>query len=187
MRHRVALILLCAGALGCGSLGLGCAGAGDDRFRAPDHATWGDWDDGSKPNAPRTLSRTLFEGPDGAYEAYRDDQGRTVVPQRPVPRAAPQPMRTRPPRVGPKNVHFRKAPLDTAFRMLAEAGRFNLLIEGDLTKPVSGDLEAVDPYDALVALAQVHGARVKFDDDIVIVTAPSAAAATATPTTPAEP
>ena len=145
----------------------GCAGTDEGRFRAPDHATWGDWNDGSSQPQPQTVSRTVFMGPDGPYEAIHDSDGRTVVPQAPVASEAP----SRPPPVGPRTVKLRQAPLESALRLLAEAGDFNLLLEGDLSKPVSGDLKDVDPYEALVALAGAHGAFVRFDGRIVVVTA----------------
>ena len=146
---------------------VGCGGADDGRFRAPEHATWGDWDDGSSPSQPQTVTRTIFMGPDGPYEAIHDGDGRTVVPQAPVAAEAP----SRPPPVGPRTVKLRQAPLESAMRLLAEAGNFNLLLEGDLSKPVSGDLKDVEPYEALVALAGAHGAFVRFDGRIVVVTA----------------
>ncbi|HHH31854.1 MAG TPA: hypothetical protein ENK57_26385 [Polyangiaceae bacterium] len=146
---------------------VGCASTDDDRFRAPEHATWGDWEDGSGAEPRPELSRTIFQGPDGPYEAITDGDGRTVVPQAPLARDRP----SRPPRVGPRSVKLRKAPLESALRLLADAGQFNLLLEGDLSQSVSGDLKNVDPYEALRALASAHGAYVRFDGQIVVVTA----------------
>lgn len=145
----------------------GCASTDDGRFRAPEHATFGDWDDGSRPEAEPTLTRTLFQGPDGPYEAIHDGEGRTMVPQAPIAQDTP----ARPPPVGPRTVKLRQAPLESALRLLADAGQFNLLLEGDLSQPVSGDLKNVDPYEALLALASAHGAYVSFDGQIVVVTA----------------
>jgi hypothetical protein len=53
--------------------------------------------------------------------------------------------------------------------MLATAGRFNLVVKGELAAPVSVDLQRVEPYDALLAIAEAHGIEVRYRDDIVII------------------
>jgi hypothetical protein len=40
---------------------------------------------------------------------------------------------------------------------------------GELARTISIDLKAVDPYDALRAIAQAHGLDVRYSDDIVTV------------------
>ena len=174
---RPSLLFALLALAGCASALAGCASTDDGRFRAPEHATFGDWDDGSRPEPEQPLTRTIFQGPDGPYEALHDGEGRTVVPQAPIAQAPiaqaspAQDTLTRPRRVGPRTVKLRQAPLESALRLLAEAGEFNLLLEGDLTQPVSGDLKNVDPYEALLALAGAHGAYVSFNGQIVVVTA----------------
>jgi hypothetical protein len=73
--------------------------------------------------------------------------------------------------VGPRTIRLRQAPLDSALRLIAQAGDFSLLLEGKMSKPVSVDLREVEPYDALVTLAAAHGALVRYDGRIVVVTA----------------
>jgi len=76
----------------------------------------------------------------------------------------------RPARVGGRDLRLRGARLDNALRMLAQAGKFNLVIRGELKTPVSVELTAVEPYDALVALAEAHGLAIRYRSQIVIVT-----------------
>ena len=56
-----------------------------------------------------------------------------------------------------------------AFQFLADAGRFNLVTAEGLSGKVSATLRGVDPYDALVSLAEANGAMVQFDRQIVVV------------------
>lgn len=78
----------------------------------------------------------------------------------------------RPARVGRRDIRLRNARLDNALRHLAQEGRFNLVVEGDLAVPVTVHLERVEPYDALLAIAEAHGVEVRYRDNIVIVAAP---------------
>jgi hypothetical protein len=176
MAMRSTLALLASVAIG------GCAASGSsDRFPPPDHATWGDWQDeavtDSDPTALRqgAVRRDTFRGPGGNYEVVYDDRGRAVVPQQPIAQTI-APRALRPPTVGPRTIRIDGARLDNALRIIAETGRFNLLVEGDLTRPVSARLVAVEPYEALVVLAGAHGALVNYDGSIVIVSAAAAGA-----------
>jgi hypothetical protein len=67
-------------------------------------------------------------------------------------------------------VRFADAELGEALRLLAEAGGFALIVDGQLPGRVNADLRRVRPYEALVALAQARGARVERRGVIVIVT-----------------
>jgi hypothetical protein len=58
---------------------------------------------------------------------------------------------------------------ESALQFLADAGRFNLVIESGLTGSVSATLRDVDPYDALVAIADANGAEVGYERRIVVV------------------
>jgi hypothetical protein len=64
---------------------------------------------------------------------------------------------------------LRAARLDDAFRALADAGRFDLVLEGDFSRPVSLALFDVEPFEALAALAEAHGARLSYRKGTVIV------------------
>jgi hypothetical protein len=77
---------------------------------------------------------------------------------------------TRPPRHGRVDVNLEKADLTSAFQLLAEAGRFNVVIQEGLHGQVSARLRGVDAYDALLALAEANGAVVRFEGEVVLVT-----------------
>ncbi|MCA9593727.1 MAG: hypothetical protein KC776_10465 [Myxococcales bacterium] len=70
------------------------------------------------------------------------------------------------------DVHFRDASLSDVVRFLADAGHFSVVAEGNLAGKVDVDLKRVRPYDALVAIAQAHGARVTRRGSLVVVTGP---------------
>ncbi|APR81640.1 Hypothetical protein A7982_06989 [Minicystis rosea] len=67
------------------------------------------------------------------------------------------------------DVSFQGADIVSAFQFLADAGRVNLVLQDGLTGKVSATLRGVDPYDALVSLAEANGATVKYDRRIVVV------------------
>jgi hypothetical protein len=79
------------------------------------------------------------------------------------------PARARPAKVGRRNIQLHQARLDNALRMLAKEGGFNLVVNGDLAQPISIDLKNVDPYEALLAIAQANGVAVDYNGNIVIV------------------
>lgn len=74
-----------------------------------------------------------------------------------------------PPRVGRRDVEIRGARLDNALRMLAEHGRFNLVLPSTLAEPVHLRLRGVEPYDALRAVARSHGLEVVYVGEVVTV------------------
>ncbi|MFT3775821.1 MAG: hypothetical protein QM820_61540 [Minicystis sp.] len=67
------------------------------------------------------------------------------------------------------DVSFQGADMVSAFQFLADAGRFNLVMQDGLTGKVSATLKGVDPYDALLSLAEANGATVTYDRQIVVV------------------
>lgn len=67
-------------------------------------------------------------------------------------------------------VRFANAELEEALRLLADAGGFAMVADGDLAGRVNADLRQVRPYEALVSLAEAHGARVERRGAIVVVT-----------------
>ncbi|MBW2528132.1 MAG: hypothetical protein JRI23_28390 [Deltaproteobacteria bacterium] len=80
-----------------------------------------------------------------------------------------EPLPARPRRVGRRDVRFEGATLENAFRLLADAGRFDLVLDGDFGQAVSQVLRNVEPYDALLALAEAHGAWVSCRGTVVTV------------------
>ncbi len=113
------------------------------------------YDDAGRPLADATVDL----GPADAL-----DRGATVTIGADV---APVP--SRPPRVGKRDVALHGARLDNAMRMLARAGRFNLVVEGDLSAAVSLELRAVEPFDAALTLAEANHLRVRFERGTMIV------------------
>jgi hypothetical protein len=101
-----------------------------------------------------------------------DDPGHTTLttpPETTHTITVHEPAPTRPRGVGPRDIHLHGARLDNALRMLAQEGRFKLVVRGDLALTISIDLKAVDPYEALLAIAQAHGLEVRYSDSIVTV------------------
>lgn len=92
--------------------------------------------------------------------ASYEQRTRTIAPE---PEAAPRPPRRR------VDVSFQGADLEHALQALADAGRFNLIVEPGIAGKVSATLRAVDAYEAMVTLAAAHGAAVRYEGNIVIV------------------
>jgi hypothetical protein len=82
---------------------------------------------------------------------------------------AAAPAAARPRRVGKRNVSLKAARLDNALRMLAREGRFNLVLQGDLTAPVTVELHGVEPYDAALVIAHANNLRMQYESGIVMV------------------
>jgi hypothetical protein len=80
-----------------------------------------------------------------------------------------EPPAPRPRRVGKRDIRMRNARLDNALRALAEIGRFNLVMHESHSEPVTLELRKVEPYDALLALAEARGMSIRYRRDIVIV------------------
>lgn len=87
------------------------------------------------------------------------------------PSAPPPPARPR--RVGKRNISLRGARLDNALRLLAREGDFNLVVQGELTTPITLDLKGVEPYEAALLLAEVNDLDVRYQSGIVVVGRPS--------------
>jgi hypothetical protein len=75
----------------------------------------------------------------------------------------------RPRRRGHIDVSFQRAEMVNAFQLLADAGHFNLVLQDGLAGHVSATLKGIDPYDALVALAEANGVAVRYEGDVVVV------------------
>jgi hypothetical protein len=101
--------------------------------------------------------------------------GQEGVPQQPRDRFAVRslgqdpPPAPRPPPSGRRDIELFDAPLDNALRLLADSGRFNLVIHDGLQGRVTVSLRNVEPYDALLVIARSHRLRVELDGNIVVV------------------
>jgi hypothetical protein len=73
-------------------------------------------------------------------------------------------------RRGRMNARFQNADLGEALRLLADAGGYQLVTDGELAGNVTLEMRRVDPYDALTVLAEAHGARVERRGRMVLVT-----------------
>lgn len=132
------------------SLLAACASPPRPRPASPDLGAWV----GAASDAPRAPSRAALVAP--AAQVPRTLAAPPPVPSRPRPRA-------------PVDVSFQQADMVSAFQFLADAGRFNLVMEDGLGGKVSARLRGVDPYDALLTIAGAHGAVVRYENEIVVV------------------
>jgi hypothetical protein len=67
------------------------------------------------------------------------------------------------------SVELREAPLDEVLRFLADAGGFGVVIEPSAVRPVTVSLHRVEPFDALVTVAESNGLRVRYAEGVAIV------------------
>ena len=147
-------------------LGSGCAGAlGEPESPVATHD-----------QIDAALSARSRDSPDhGAHSSVIADEtsaapgaSRSVGVQR-VVIGEPRHEAPRPRRAHSVDVSFYRADLENAFRFLADAGRFNLVVEAGLTGNVTATLRRVDAYDALCAIASANGAEARFEQGIVVV------------------
>jgi hypothetical protein len=140
----------------------GCAAEAPPPKAAPIPADLEAWTSASTPAGASVRRLTL--SPERAADEEAPRFG--VAPKRIAarPDAAPRPRgRSR------VDVSFQGADMVNAFQFLAEAGRFNLVMQDGLGGKVSATLRGVDPFDALVSLAEANGATVRYDREIVVV------------------
>lgn len=76
---------------------------------------------------------------------------------------------SRPRTNGKIDLELKGASLADSLRFLASAGGFNLVADENLGGPVTVDLHGVDPYDALVVIAESQGLEVDYSRGIVRV------------------
>jgi len=139
----------------------GCASAPPPPRPAPLSADLEAWVASSPPGAAPTRATALAQ-PRRDEEAMRVGGGSRHI-------AAPVEHAPRPRTRARVDVSFQGADMTSAFQFLADAGRFNLVMQDGLGGKVSATLRGVDPYDALVSLAEANGAVVRYDRQIVVV------------------
>ena len=137
---------------------------------------------GGAPSAhePATSAPVRDETP---IASLYDDSGRPLAqsdepvatPSEPSSPSARSTARGGPRRVGLRDVRLHGARLDDAFRALAVAGRFHLVVPEPLSQPIDLELVRVEPYDALLVLAEAHGLWVSYRRGVVIVGTPERA------------
>ncbi|MBL8741426.1 MAG: hypothetical protein JNK04_10040, partial [Myxococcales bacterium] len=76
----------------------------------------------------------------------------------------------RPKRTKPVDIDLVRAPFDETARLLSDSGRFNVVVEAPSASPVTVHLKAVEPYDALLILAEARGLEVSYRRGVVVVT-----------------
>lgn len=86
--------------------------------------------------------------------------------------APPAPGPSRPATHGLIDVDLKAAALGDALRFIADAGGFNLVVEGEPLTPITVKLRRVEAFDALLTVAEAHGLDVRFERGIVVVGTP---------------
>jgi hypothetical protein len=123
---------------------------------------------------PENISSSLDAAIEETVRAHDDQRvvsRRMSTPKSMEVKRIGEPPRSLPPlgRRTRVDVHFRDADLGDALRFLAEAGEFALIADGKLPGKVNADMRRVVPYDAVVALAEAHGANVERSGRILVV------------------
>lgn len=80
--------------------------------------------------------------------------------------------RPRPKRGGLVDLDLVGAPFDEVARLLADTGHFNVVVEAPSASAVTVRLWGVDPFDALVVIAEVRGLAVRYRRGMVVVSPP---------------
>src|SRR6185437_6939469 len=142
MVRRAALGFVIA-ALGCAAIGCS-APPPRPAATSADLAAWIDADEGASAGEPLVARGSVT-----------------------LPTHAPSP--PRPGRRARVDVSFQQADMASAFQTLADSGRFNLVVQEGLSGKVSATMRSVDPYDALVAIAQANGVDVRYQEGVVMV------------------
>jgi hypothetical protein len=124
-------------------------------------------------------SETQVDTSSGATTSYAPsihlgsplEEGRTQRIGADLSPAAP----ARPSTHGKIDVDLKAAQLGDALRFIADAGGFNLVVQGEPASAVTVKLRQVDAYDALLTVAEAQGLEVRFERGIVVVGAVKAA------------
>lgn len=135
---------------------LGCAGA-------------------SEPRSPASRVDPTPASVDEALRVYGDEHASgaravTLAPAARGPVVIAQAPPVRRARAGKRvDVRVADARLGEALRLLSELGGAGVVLEGKLDARVSFDLRAVDPFDALYAVAEAHHASVRRERGLFVV------------------
>ncbi len=116
-----------------------------------------------EPDVPEPPARTLsFESgvPGGAHDRWA---------VRRIGAGAADQARARPPRVKPVDIEVVRANFEEVARLLSDVGRFNVVVQATSAAPVTARLKRVEPFDALLVLAETRGLSVRFSSGIVII------------------
>lgn len=76
----------------------------------------------------------------------------------------------RPKRTKLVDIDLVRAPFDETARLLSDAGRFNVVVEAPSASAVTVHLKSIEPYDALLILAEARGLEVSYRRGVVVVT-----------------
>lgn len=132
-------------------------------------------------SAPVTPSGDLEHNEIAAWQGEHDQRpasdertgpkARSIAPVRAgvVSIVPPRTEPARPARQRPVDVSFERTDLINALQFLADAGKFNLIVESGLRGEVTATLKQVEPYDALVMIARSNGADASVERGIVYV------------------
>lgn len=83
--------------------------------------------------------------------------------------ASEGPKRSRPPRRRRVDVSLLRAPFEDVARFLADAGRFDVVIDAPSAREVTVSLHDVEPFEALELIAETQGLTVAYRRGVVIV------------------
>jgi hypothetical protein len=148
MHHRALLLIAPLVALACAP-----AGTPPPRTSSADLDAWTSAEDA----APVTMGNPE-RVPQTPPDRWRSQTIAAVVTEPPRPRRGAR-----------VDVSFHRSDMTSAFQLLADAGRFNLVMAEGLTGQVSATLRRIDPYDALKAVAEANGVEVRYEGGVVVV------------------
>lgn len=161
------VLLLCP--LLAGLFGAGCQGAESRRrLRSPTGAFVTAVKGQSAPDASREAGRAAafrdeLVAPLSRTMLMRGFETISIAP--PVEAAEPRPRR----RGGRVDIEINGAPFVDTVRMLAEVGRFDVVVEAPSADGVQASLHGVDAWDALVAICHAKGVDVRYEHGVALV------------------
>lgn len=154
---------------------LGCAPArtaGDGALAEGDPLTARDsqWDGPARSQAAPPPDPAFGEavGDVGSTRLFESDAPVRSFETTRIADAEPPARATRPPRRARISLDLRAAPFEDVARLLSDAGHFNLVLDCP-SSLVTVTLRDVEPYDALVSLAELRGLSVRYDRGVARV------------------
>jgi type IV pilus assembly protein PilQ len=150
MYHRALLLIASLVALGC------AARTPPPRTSSADLDAW----TSAEAAAPLRSATTLRPAsiPESPPDRWRSQTIAAVITEPPRPRRGAR-----------VDVSFHRSDMTSAFQLLADVGRFNLVMAEGLTGQVSATLRGIDPYDALKAVAEANGVEARYEGGVVVV------------------